>query len=93
MITPPIVPSVPSTPAHDSLSQPSGESWIEEMIKPSPENKLEDLQLSQRATIGPSEQAHPRRSERIRLQQEKISQVGRLQDLKLEEILESIPVL
>ena len=53
-VVPPIVPQVPSTPAHDSLSQSSGEGWIKEIIKPSPEHELEDLQLSQRPTIGPS---------------------------------------
>ena len=70
-IVPPIVPSVPSTPACNLLSQPSGEGRIEEVIKPSPDQEIEDLQLSQRPTIGPSEQAQPRRSKRICLQQEK----------------------
>ena len=44
---------------------------MEEIIEPSPEQELEDLQLSQRPIIGPSEQAQPRRSERIHLQHEK----------------------
>ena len=70
-IVPPIVPSVPSIPARNSLSQPSGKGQIEEIIKPSPDQEIEDLQLSQRPIIGPSEQAQPRRSKRIRLQQEK----------------------
>ena len=69
-VVPPIVPHVPSTPAHDLLSQPSGEGRIEEIIEPSPEHKLEDLQPSQRPTIGPSEQAQPRRSKIIHLQHE-----------------------
>ena len=56
---------------HDSLSQQGGEGRIEEIIEPGPEHELEDLQLSQRPTIGPSEQAQPRRSERIHLQHEK----------------------
>ena len=43
-IVPPIVPSVPSTPAHNSLSQQGGEGWIEEIIEPGPEQELEDLQ-------------------------------------------------
>ena len=66
MIVPPIVPSLPFTPAHHLLSQPSGECWIE----PGPGQELEVLQSSQRPTIGPSEQAQPRRSERIHLQHE-----------------------
>ena len=70
-IVPSIVPSVPSIPAHKLLSQPSGEGRIEEIIEPSPDQDIEDLQLSQRPTIGPSEQVQPRRSKRIRLQQEK----------------------
>ena len=53
----PNVPSVPLIPAHDSLSQPSGEGRIKEIIEPGPEHELEDLQLSQRPIIGPSEQA------------------------------------
>ena len=70
---PPIVPKIPSVPAHDSLSQQDGEGRIEEIIEPGPEYELEDLQPSQRLTIGPSEQAQPRRSERICLQHEKNS--------------------
>ena len=70
-IVPPIVPSVPSTPVRDSLSQPSGEGQIKDIIEPGPEQELEDLQPSQRPTIGPSEQTQPRRSKRIHLQQEK----------------------
>ena len=70
-ITPPIVPSIPSTPGCDLLSQPSGKGWIEEIIEPGPEQELEDIQLSQRPIIGSSEQAQPRRSKRIHLQQEK----------------------
>ena len=66
-ITPPIVPPVPSTPVCDSLSQPSGEGQIEEIIEPDPEQKLEDLQASQRPIIGPSEEAQQRRSEKIHL--------------------------
>ena len=67
----PNAPSVPLIPAHDLLSQPSGKGQIEEIIEPSPDQEIEDLQPSQRPTIGPSEQAQPRRSERICLQQEK----------------------
>ena len=70
-IVPSIVPSVPSIPACKSLSQPSGKGQIKEIIKPSSDQELEDLQLSQRPIIGPSEQAQSRRSERIHLQQEK----------------------
>ena len=43
MTVTPIVPSVPSTPACDLLSQPSGEGQIEEIIEQSPEDELEDL--------------------------------------------------
>ena len=70
-VVPPIVSQVPSTPVHDSFSQPSGKGQIKEIIEPSPEHKLEDLQPSQIPTIGPGEQAHPRRSKSIRLQHEK----------------------
>ena len=66
-ILPPIVPSAPSILACNSLSQPSGEGRIEEIIEPSPDHKIEDLLPSQRPTIGPSEQAQPGRSKRIRL--------------------------
>ena len=65
MIVPPIVPSVPSIPMCDLLSQPNGEGQIKEIIEPGPDQELEDLQPSQKPTIGPSEQAQPRRSERI----------------------------
>ena len=92
-VVPPIVSQVPSAPVHDLLSQPSGKGKIKEIIKPSPEHKLEDLQPSQRPTIGPSEQAQPRRSERIHLQHDKTIQAGRLQDLKLAKIQRLIPVL
>ena len=71
MILPPIVLSVPSIPACNLLSQPSGEGRIKEIIKPSPDQEIEDLQPSQRPAIDPSEQGQPRRSERICLQQEK----------------------
>ena len=67
------MPQIPSIPACDPLSQQGGEGQIEEIIEPGPEHGLEDLQLSQRPTIGPSEQAQPRRSERICLQHEKNS--------------------
>ena len=70
-IVPSIVPSVPYIPACNSLSQPSSKGWIEEIIEPSPDQEIEDLQLSQRPIQGPSEKAQPRRSERIHLQQEK----------------------
>ena len=63
--------SVPLIPACDLLSQPSGEGRIEEIIEPSPDCEIEDLQPSQEPIIGPGEQAQPRRSERIHLQQEK----------------------
>ena len=42
-----------------------------ERIEPSPDHQIEDLQPSQEPIIGPGEQAQPRRSERIHLQQEK----------------------
>ena len=72
IIVPPLVPSVPSIPVRNSLSQPSGEGCIEEIIEPtSLDQEIEYLQPDQRPTIGPSEQAQPRRSERICLQQEK----------------------
>ena len=71
IVNPQHVQSVPSTPACDLLSQPSGKGQIEEITEPTPEQELEDLQLSQRPIIGPSEQAQPRRSKRIHLQQEK----------------------
>ena len=60
---PPIVPKIPSVPAHDLLSQQDGEGQIEGIIESDPEHDLEDLQLSQRPIIGPGEQAQPRRSE------------------------------
>ena len=63
----PNVPSAPPIPACNSLSQPSGKGWIEEIIKPSPDREIEDLQPSQEPIIGPSEQAQLRRSERIHL--------------------------
>ena len=47
---PPILPSIP---ACDLLSQPSGKGWIQEIIEPSPEQDLLDLQLSQRPFSGP----------------------------------------
>ena len=75
------------------LSQQSGKGRIKEIIKPSPQHELKDLQPSQRPTIGPSEQAQPRRSERIHLQHGKTSQVGQLQDLKLGKIQKIIEVL
>ena len=65
------MPQITSIPACDPLSQHRGEGRIEEIIEPGPEEELEDLQLSQRPIIGPSEQAQPRRSERIHLQYEK----------------------
>ena len=93
MIVTPIVPSVPSTPACNLISQPSGGGLIKEIIEPGHEHKLEDLQPSQSPAVGPSEQSQSRRNERICLQHEKISQASQLQDLKPEEILENIPVL
>ena len=42
MIVPSIAPSVPSTPACNFLSQPSGKDGVEEIIKPSPEHELCD---------------------------------------------------
>ena len=68
MMTPSIAPPVPSIPACDLLSQPSGKGQIQEIIEPSPEQDLLDLQLSQRPISGPSEQVPPRRNERICLQ-------------------------
>ena len=62
---------MPSIPAHDSLSQPSSEVQIQEIIEPNPEQDLLDLQPSQRAISDPNEQAPPRRSERICLQHDK----------------------
>ena len=53
----PNVPSVPLIPARDSLSQPSGEGQIEEIIELSPDHEIEDLQPSQEPIIGPGEQA------------------------------------
>ena len=44
MIVPPIVPSIPSTPARDSLIQQGGKGRIKEIIEPGPEQELEDLQ-------------------------------------------------
>ena len=79
-------PNVPLIPACDLLSQPSGEGRIEEIIEPSPDHDIEDLQPSQEPIIGPSDQAQPRRSERIHLQQDKLFQVGRSQDLRLEKV-------
>ena len=70
-VVPPIVPKIPSVPAHDSLSQQDGEGRIEEIIESDPEHDLEDLQPNQRPIIGPGEQAQLRRSERIHLQSEK----------------------
>ena len=72
----PNVPSVPLIPAHDLLSQPSGEGRIEEIIEPSLDCEIEDLQPSQEPIIGPGEQTQLRRSERIRLQQEKTLSSG-----------------
>ena len=65
------MPQIPSIPACDLLSQQGGEGRIEEIIEPGPEHELEDLQPSQRPIIGLSEQAQPRRSERIHLQHKK----------------------
>ena len=65
------VPSVPPIPARDSLSQPSGEGRIEEIIGMGPDQDIENLQPSQEPVIGPSDQVQPRRSERIRLQKDK----------------------
>ena len=67
----PNVPSVPLIPARDSLSQPSGEGRIEEILEPGPHHDIEDLQPSQEPIIGPGNQAQPRRSERIHLQKDK----------------------
>ena len=67
----PNVRSVPLIPACDSLSQPSGKGRIKEIIEPGPDHDIEDLQPSQEPIIGPGDQAQPRRSERIRLQQDK----------------------
>ena len=67
----PNAPSVPLIPARNLVSQPSGEGQIEEIIKPSPDHDIEDLQPSQEPIIGPGDQAQPRRSERIHLQQDK----------------------
>ena len=36
----PNVPSVPHIPVHDSLSQPSGEGQIEEIIEPGPDHDI-----------------------------------------------------
>ena len=57
----PSVTSVPLIPACDSLSQPSGEGRIEELLEPSPDHETEDLQPSQEPTIGPGQQAQPRK--------------------------------
>ena len=70
-MTPSIVPPVLSIPACNLLSQPSGKDWIQEIIELSSEHDLKELQPSQRPTTGPSEQAAPRRSERICLQHKK----------------------
>ena len=67
----PIVPSVPLIPVRDSLSQPSGEGRIEEIIETGPDHDIEDLQPSQKPIIGPGNQAQLRRSERIHLQKDK----------------------
>ena len=60
----PNAPSVPLIPARDLLSQPSGEGRIEEIIEPSPDHDIKDLQPSQEPIIGPGDQAQLRRSER-----------------------------
>ena len=65
------MPSVPPIPARDSLSQPSGEGQIKEIIETGPDQDIEDLQPSQETVIGPSDQVQPRRSERIHLQKDK----------------------
>ena len=86
---PPNVPSVPPIPVRDSLSQqPSSEGRIDEIIEPSPDHEIVDLQPSQKPIEGPTEQAQPRKSERIRIQQEKIlpsAPVTRSQPMKSAE--------
>ena len=86
------MPSVPSIPARNSLSQPSGQGQIKEIIEPSPDQETEDLQPSQRPTIGPSEQGQPRRSKRIHLQQEKNLPSGPVTRSQAKKILENILV-
>ena len=70
-IVPPIVPSVPSALVCDLLSHQDGKGQIKVIIESDPEHELEDLQLSQRPIVGPSEQTQPRRSEQICLQHKK----------------------
>ena len=71
MMTPSIALLVLSIPVCDLLSQLSGKGQIQEIIESNPEHNSIDLRLSQRLTIGPSEQAPPSRSERIHLQYNK----------------------
>ena len=71
--SPSVSPPIPSSPMCGSLSQPSGEGRIQEIIESSPKQDLLDLQPNQRPTSGPSDQVPPRRSERVCLQQERKS--------------------
>ena len=89
MVVPPIALQVPSIPACDPLSQQGGKGRIEEIVEPGPEQELEDLQLSQRPIIGPSEQPQPRRSEEFIFNTKNLFPVGQLQDLKPEKTPEN----
>ena len=82
----------PQLPAHDLLSQPSEEGWIEEIDDSTPEKDFKDLQPNQQGTGGPSEPILVRRSERICLQQEKLYWLVQLLDFKLRNTLVKILV-
>ena len=66
----------PPMPAGNLLSQPSREGWIEEIDESTPEQDFEDLQPSQGSTGSPNEPIPLRRSEKIRLQQDKTIPTG-----------------
>ena len=90
---PSTVPPIPSTPVCDSLSQPSSESRIPEVIKSSPEKDFIDLQPSQRHISSPANKFYQGEVREFISNKKKISQVGWWQDLKLEKMLAMIPVL
>ena len=89
----PNVPSVPLIPARDSLSQPSGEGRIEEIIEPGPDHDIEDLQPSQEPLIGPAIRLNREEAKEFIFKRIKPFQAGRSQDLKLEKVQKNTPAL
>ena len=64
--------------------------WIKEIIEPSPDREIEDLQPSQEPIIGPVNKLNQEEVKEFTSNRRKLFQAGRLQDLRLEKVQKNI---